>query len=103
MGNQNSGRKPISEQSHLIKQKLAEIARQGVVYLGQVADGEIKRPSGSRVAVITSAIDHTIGRAKQSVDTNISGSLTVIDQLRALSDADLARLAEMVKGGKNAQ
>ena len=56
--------------------KLAEIAFEGVKYLGQVATGK-EKPRAARIAVILAAVDHTIGRAKQHVDQHLTGDLTI--------------------------
>lgn len=96
MGYENCGRKPISLKSAEVKRKLAEIAFQGVKYLGQCAEGKV-RPAPKRLDIIFQAIDHTIGRPKQQVDTTVSGELALSGQLRALSEADLAALLALIR------
>ena len=104
MGYENCGRKTISENSAEVKHRLAEIAKTGVKYLGECAEGKVK-PSPRRAEIILAAIEHTIGRPKQQVDTTLKGQLTLIDQMRALSDEQLAAiiaLAKLQKGGDDA-
>lgn len=66
------GRKPVTENSAQIKQQLAEIARDGITYLKEVAEGKNKhRPAQARIDIIHRAIEHTIGKATQSHDIGI--------------------------------
>lgn len=70
------GRKPVTETSAQIKQQLAEIARDGIPYLKEVAEGKNKhRPAQARIEIIQAAINHTIGRAAQSHE--VTGELKV--------------------------
>mgnify|MGYP001589010616 CR=1 FL=1 len=99
MGNANSGRKPISEHSAEVKRQLAEIAQKGSMYLRQCADSKVK-PSAVKVDIAKYAIDHTIGRPRQQVDTNISGRLTIDDQLAALTTEQLEAIVALAKQKK---
>lgn len=95
MGHENCGRKPISENSAGVKLKLAEIAFQGVKYLGECARGKV-RPAPSRVNIILAAIDHTIGRAQTRVVVAGDVDAPLVVRLRSLTDADLEALMGML-------
>ena len=93
---------PPSEIRRRGKRSLREMYPTALSVLSKALNAEDNKPEGqSRATEDAWGIVHMRdGRPKQQVDTHLTGQLTLTEQLRGLSEAELVALRAMLAGAE---